>query len=246
MGVNMGNMYNPGKMIENFKCSLCKKHVFVPPITTDISRTSYKCGRCNCIESDHTTRLTEFEKLASYLIFPCSYEGCDAIIPWNEVRNHESSCNYRIINCPSDNCPDSFPVDNMIAHFRVKHNDCISTNSKEFRIESCATKHRMIIYEEEPYLMCYFENENCICIRVYSIIDQPKDLFFQIHLSNLNKKQSFTFKGDIIPFNDQEPCVNLSRSHSITHTKNIEFYMEKSLIPKLGDFGVLYSTDRKL
>ncbi|KAF7281491.1 hypothetical protein GWI33_004736 [Rhynchophorus ferrugineus] len=239
---------NPRAVIDNFKCSQCGKHIFVSPITTNSDTTSYKCGRCSFVPSDHTIRMKTFEELASFLKFPCTNEGCDVIIPWGQIRNHEATCNQRVISCPCGVCPDTYPINKLVSHFLVKHLDITSTNNKQFKATRNGLHLTLITFKQLSYLLFFYEDHDTVWSSVYSVNGRPDNVFFQINFNGLNKTKSFSFRGEIIPFNDQEHCINCLRDicKKVFHKystfypnrkKNMTFSMKISTIEELlGSF----------
>lgn len=196
----------PQTAIENFKCVLCHRHVFVSPITTKDER-SFKCGRCSFIKSDHSVQAHALEKMASYMKFPCTFEGCDVTIPWGEVTDHEKTCNYRVINCPSGDCNDSYPIHKIVPHFVEKHKNHMTSNEYQLN-NSLGACLRLNFYNQQPYLLFFYENNVNIWISVYSISTQDDNVLFQVQFHGSNTNKSLIFQAEIIPFNDQEHCLN--------------------------------------
>ncbi|KAF7281484.1 hypothetical protein GWI33_004730 [Rhynchophorus ferrugineus] len=203
----MDHIYITQAVIEHFKCVLCDKHVFVSPITTKDDR-SFKCGRCVCIKSDHPIQVHALEKLASYFKFPCCFEGCDETIPWGNVIEHERLCNYRVINCPSGHCKDRYSINKIVTHFDQKHKNYISS-ANQYRLNNSFGAHlRMFFYNQEPYLMIFYENKVRIYIGVYSVNAKGDNVPFQVQFNASSTNKSLIFRSNVVLFNDQEHCLN--------------------------------------
>merc|ERR1719244_782321 len=49
------------------------------------------------------------DKVISLLEHECSHSGCNERSPLKEIKQHEESCGFRLVNCPGNNCDKVFP-----------------------------------------------------------------------------------------------------------------------------------------
>ncbi|CAG9760409.1 unnamed protein product [Ceutorhynchus assimilis] len=229
------NVYVPEEVAKNFKCVICQKFLFVPPIMTK-DGTAFKCGRCSFIASDMTQPVHGFEKLASYMAFPCTFKGCTSKLPWEEVTAHEATCKYRIINCPCYHCDEKYPIYTIIQHFEVQHkkymcmSQCNVQNRNIKQPYRCLM--RLIIHEGKPYVMFNYRDDEYFWLSVYSIRTSNKNTNVELVFSSLDGKYSVTVKSESIqPFNEQEHCINC---------------LDKDCKSKFHKFSKLYKSNGKI
>ncbi|CAH1119461.1 unnamed protein product [Phaedon cochleariae] len=113
----------------SMKCCLCKNYLSVPPIIS-ISEDGkqLKCGRCEKIKKPLRTRNFAFENIVKFFKFPCIYDDCNEMIPWEDVERHEDICEKKTISCPIHYvCEDIVQVQNLEEHMRKNHgSNCFS------------------------------------------------------------------------------------------------------------------------
>jgi len=91
-------------------CPACKQHM-VPPITFCVGGHNI-CKTCRptvsscptCKQGFLETRNVALEKLSLQMKIPCPFRvfGCNEIISFKAVREHEAICDYRPQTCPVD------------------------------------------------------------------------------------------------------------------------------------------------
>lgn len=206
------NIYIPEVVAKNFKCVTCQKFLFVPPVVTN-DGTAFRCGRCSFIATNMNTPVFGFEKLASYMAFPCTFKGCPSKLAWGEITEHEASCRYRIISCPCYHCEESFPINKLIQHFDEQHKKYMCTTQCNIQNRNIKQPNRclmrLLISNGQPYLMFNYRDSVHFWISIYSIGIPNKNLNFEVTFTSLNGKCSVSVNNEvIIPFNEQEHCIN--------------------------------------
>lgn len=205
------NVYVPEVVAKNFKCALCQKYLFVPPVTTQ-DGSAFRCGRCSFIETQMNTPVYGFEKLASYMAFPCTFRGCPSKLAWEEVPQHEMTCRYRIVSCPCYHCDETFPINKIIQHFDEQHkkyicmNQCCIQNRNIKEANRCLM--RLLINNGKPYIMFNYRDNVHFFVSVYSVTTPKKNINFNITFSASQGNCSIVVSGAIVPFNEQEHCIN--------------------------------------
>ena len=49
----------------------------------------------------------------------CKFEGCNVEVPYDEIKEHEDKCKWRLVRCPGSNCKAMVPFCTMIDHVVV-------------------------------------------------------------------------------------------------------------------------------
>lgn len=143
----------------NLVCNTCKKYLSVSPVY--ISNGKFICGRCE--PSGH--RVTIYEELAKYMIFPCIHESCTVKLNWGQVQDHEGNCPNKVIICPKHNCSSSHKAKDLYQHFVVKHQDLLCSNNfkvnrrlrdMEFKYFNKDKKVYLLHHENQSYLVMVY------------------------------------------------------------------------------------------
>lgn len=111
----------------NLRCNNCGRFLSVAPI--HLSNGKYFCGRCNLSGE----RVIIYEELAKCMSFPCTNDSCPAQLKWEEVKNHENNCSYKVMDCPKPNCKLRYKVKEAYQHFTSIHKELVYT--KELQIK---------------------------------------------------------------------------------------------------------------
>ncbi|XP_050307010.1 2',5'-phosphodiesterase 12-like [Anthonomus grandis grandis] len=206
------NVYIPEQIARNFKCSVCQKYLFVPPVTTN-DGTTFRCGRCSFIPTDMNTPVFGFEKLASYLAYPCTFQGCSKVLPWDEISAHEQICRFRIISCPCYSCDESYPINKLMVHFDEKHKKYMCMTQCHIQNRNIKLPNRclmrLLISHGQPFLMFNYRDDVHFWVSVYCIGPLNKRFNFDITFTSLNGKYSVGINNEaIVPFNESEHCIN--------------------------------------
>ncbi|XP_072382423.1 uncharacterized protein [Diabrotica undecimpunctata] len=108
------NIDEPFKIIDvelleqNNSCHNCHKLLNVIPIyglQQEDDTIKEVCGRCLHITEKHKGakwRQISYEKIAQHMTFPCCYkmEGCNSVLTWDTVLDHEVGCPKAFLVCP--------------------------------------------------------------------------------------------------------------------------------------------------
>ncbi|CAG9818757.1 unnamed protein product [Phaedon cochleariae] len=120
-------------------CKNCNKILNVTPIICILENDSVReiCGRCSYQVAQlegKKWRQYAYENFAQFLTYPCSNKkfGCDAILNWNQVLDHEIACTFQTTACPlsythifpDKNCDWSGNVKKLNEHIEDAHKDC--------------------------------------------------------------------------------------------------------------------------
>lgn len=109
----------PEEILKNSICSNCKKYLSVKPVKIYPNR-EIKCGRC--VEENDTGVESFYGLFAENVFFPCinRYEGCNQLLRYTEVENHERNCpteDYLCIIC-NDFIGSAYE---LLLHFQISH-----------------------------------------------------------------------------------------------------------------------------
>ncbi|KAG5875255.1 hypothetical protein JTB14_021243 [Gonioctena quinquepunctata] len=116
----------PDNILETLLCSVCHKYLTVKPVKV-YQNGEIKCGRCTKPGDRGVVSL--FHLVADQSIFRCinMYDGCNEILSFSKVPEHESTCIGKTHACP--HCPDSkaVPTFFMKKHFEENHEQALLT-----------------------------------------------------------------------------------------------------------------------
>nr|XP_023016049.1 uncharacterized protein LOC111505469 [Leptinotarsa decemlineata]XP_023016050.1 uncharacterized protein LOC111505469 [Leptinotarsa decemlineata]XP_023016051.1 uncharacterized protein LOC111505469 [Leptinotarsa decemlineata]XP_023016052.1 uncharacterized protein LOC111505469 [Leptinotarsa decemlineata]XP_023016053.1 uncharacterized protein LOC111505469 [Leptinotarsa decemlineata] len=248
----------------NLKCSLCSGFLSVPPIC--FAGHKYTCGRC----SSTGNRVTIYEELAKYMIFPCIHEKCNVQVPWGQVENHELACPHKEIRCPFGSCKTYFKVKTVIQHVEDCHKICLHTNELTIprRLRDIPLKNFnadrkvfLLVKNNVPfigmaYINCTLNNKKAIkgyelAFGVYSFknnVGSMTDATYQVELMVKNSNQDVNYiweYQEIKLFNEKLHCFdcftgNCKLPHHSNDKKN---FLTSRLdnIDKVGDMNVTYT-----
>ncbi|KYB28317.1 hypothetical protein TcasGA2_TC032619 [Tribolium castaneum] len=123
----------PDQVLEAYTCRLCDKYLTVIPISIHPEGGNI-CGRCqskvtkqsHCLfecDSDLLEQINLPYAIFGYVnhLFPCvnRYEGCDRLLTFDEISNHETTCPSRKIICKY--CNYEGTGCQQLNHFKTKH-----------------------------------------------------------------------------------------------------------------------------
>lgn len=117
-------------VIEKLKCSECGSYLSCAPIMMKSDGNSV-CGRCELPEEELPgARNKVYEEVASVVSFPCRYreEGCSKKLPWDNVKQHEEQCDFRIYECPvipNGTCSWTGTHSQLLDHYKDDHPDLV-------------------------------------------------------------------------------------------------------------------------
>ncbi|XP_066147230.1 uncharacterized protein [Euwallacea fornicatus] len=202
----------PEHIIKHFKCSICDKYLLVGPILTDDGST-FKCGRCSFISSPNLKNpVYGFEKLVSFMTFPCTFKGCNCLLDWSTIELHEAICIYRTVNCPYYQCEHVLPAYELAKHFQDTHKkyvcleECCIINRNIKQPNRCLM--RMLLYNGQTYLMFNYRDNTRFWVSVYCMGAPNENLSFEITFVSPDGKRFIKLTNQPIKtFKEQEHCI---------------------------------------
>ena len=72
--------------------------------------------------------------LQFYENLPCLQEGCDIVLPFNELEEHYNKCEHRIVSCPSRTCSWTGKINEYESHIIDEHDDVHEIKSGKIEI----------------------------------------------------------------------------------------------------------------
>ncbi|CAG9819329.1 unnamed protein product [Phaedon cochleariae] len=147
------------------KCSNCNEYLSVGPIV--LVKNKPVCARC---PQGKGSSATFYEKLAEYMFFPCKNDiyGCDAMLIWGRVSQHENICKFDPLICPAMSCEEKFVRKDLVQHFTLKHKELLMINN-QFRIPGQKDEdkyiNKLFIWKNRPFILkidftppcCFFD-----------------------------------------------------------------------------------------
>lgn len=122
---------------ESLKCASCSNYLSVAPVV--YQESGLLCGRCASEGKilNPGQRATAYETLAQLFTYPCinSDNGCKEDLKWDSVLPHESTCQFRLLNCPVipiASCSWKGTKNQLISHFTDVHKELIVNQSSYF------------------------------------------------------------------------------------------------------------------
>lgn len=121
-------------LLHDLECPVCTEYMY-PPIVL-CSNGHNICKRCkdkvdvcpSCRGQLTNIRNVILENIARRQNFPCvnRERGCSAILPMDQILEHQAVCKYGKIKCPlnkiqSETCPWTGNVDDLMMHFSQNH-----------------------------------------------------------------------------------------------------------------------------
>ncbi|CAH1154392.1 unnamed protein product [Phaedon cochleariae] len=203
--------------ITTLKCSLCQNIMSVPPVhLLSEDGTQLRCGRCEKVPKESFGRDFVFEKIANLLSFPCTYDGCDEVIPWGEVKDHEEVCNERTVICPINPLSCKYiKVMNIEKHCLNKHRDNIFY--KSFTIK-CETIHLpcVLVYEKQLFFIVIAISHSDFKINGVSL-NNHTPFKYNLKFANSSNDACVTFEQkDIEKYDERKHCFNCVSNQQCT------------------------------
>ncbi|CAG9817588.1 unnamed protein product [Phaedon cochleariae] len=196
--------------VATLKCSLCLNIVSVPPVDL-LSKdgTELRCGRCKNVPRITLGRNYAFEKIAKVLSFPCIYDGCNEMVPWSEVQDHEDDCNERTVMCPID--PQTcfaIKVKNLEKHCLNKHMCNIFYDS--FTIECNTSQHiiAVLMFRNQIFFIM-IGGDPKFDVYVASLNNVSTTFTYDIRLASIVNDACLTFdEQTIMKYDERKHCFN--------------------------------------
>ena len=192
-----------------YKCSICFK-IMLNPKDCEECGHSY-CYECisilncpfGCKKKSIKNTSVGIINLLKNLKFKCLNEGCNAIIPYNEVKKHDSICDYQKIKCTNKKCKKRIVKKELSNHIK---NEC---KYSLIKCQYCKSEFfRKEIKEHEKLCSITFQilenNKNGKNIYEINNIDNIPNLnerYFNKYLQNLSMNISKILKENNI-FNE--------------------------------------------
>ncbi|GLV36515.1 sina homologue [Carabus blaptoides fortunei] len=115
----------PPEVLNDLRCTNCHELLTCPPIMW-YPELGNICGRCPQEAYNDGVRNTAFEALAKLQSLPCRFknvEGCSEILKWEQVKNHEYTCDFRNHACPTfdQSCQWNGRKGELQEHYKEKH-----------------------------------------------------------------------------------------------------------------------------
>ena len=166
-----------------YKCCICFK-VMLEPKDCEECGHSY-CSECisiincpfGCKKKSIKNTSVGVINLLKNLKFRCQNKGCDVIIPYDEVKNHDNNCEYQKVKCANKKCKKRIAkceldkhIKNVCKYTLIK---CQYCKNEYFRKE--INQHEKLCSITYQYLEKYQKGNNTkdinnIIIRLYFIV----------------------------------------------------------------------------
>ncbi|CAH0547974.1 unnamed protein product [Brassicogethes aeneus] len=230
-------------ILKDLCCVKCQKYLTVGPIGFD-GQGGNTCGRCLC-EKRSTFSFMEFSgnpldfenqipmTLMSYasspnIRFPCvnRYEGCNELIPFCRMREHEEICagfDRKCLNC------DYLGVGTqLIQHYKNNHKHLLITN-KPFVLDLTGNHATKYLHANQNNIFCvtvkYTKNLNQFVVETLS--QSPCSRLGRISLTFYMKSfykkpfQTITLKTDLLDINENK-TLNISFMYGDYHIDDFD------------------------
>ncbi|XP_056649023.1 uncharacterized protein LOC130453351 [Diorhabda sublineata] len=271
--------YNEAFKISNIQdfiakniCFNCNKFLNISPIYClqfnegDKTHISPICGRCWHITKNHQGnkwRQMVYEDTAAFMTFPCSFkdEGCDLILTWDRVLDHEMGCLNAIVNCPANFCRQGSKIEfsctwkgnttQLEKHIETFHRDSIMDppyfeqlpNTDQIYFTRVQTKLAMIIFlkdSDSKYYCTVLINGSNVESQYYQ---------YQIELKDKSEKNSIILrKSRLEPFGNLLTTLASEDKMIEVNLKAIQPMIRKNpdSSPIAARFGVVKKNKREM
>lgn len=120
-------------VLETLICYNCKNYLSVKPVKVYPNR-HIQCGRCSTDHDDGIVSI--YDTLAELGFFQCinRYEGCDKVLRYAEVPQHEMTCTSNKYKCFCGTVVTGLLA--FIAHFQGNHKNSI-LKTPSFEVVKC-------------------------------------------------------------------------------------------------------------
>ncbi|XP_057655745.1 uncharacterized protein LOC130893534 isoform X1 [Diorhabda carinulata] len=193
------------EMAKPLKCSFCNLYLSYPPVyMTTQDDVRYKCGRC-IVKTRFNFRDVMYEDLAKNMKFPCIYKDCKEALAWNDVRDHETNCEYRTLPCIASNCQEAVLESNFASHFKEKHKNLYHSN--KIVLDTLHSSGGVCVLEKDGKCYVFFYDTNIdklrMCLTGIDGIDKQFELIFK---SKDSKNSIVITEHNIIQYNSRVHC----------------------------------------
>ncbi|KAJ3657077.1 hypothetical protein Zmor_016110 [Zophobas morio] len=110
-----------------FSCSVCKNLLVTPVMTVEnIGDVCHDCFQTKNEENKwNSLPNTRLDAILKKFKFPCKFqsEGCENVVLYDDLKQHESYCIYRPVDCliPNKACEWIGKLVDLFKHFEEKH-----------------------------------------------------------------------------------------------------------------------------
>ncbi|CAH1119905.1 unnamed protein product [Phaedon cochleariae] len=179
---NVGDSENLHKKLLDFRCSICNKHLSVPPID-HLKNEGMRCGRCSYIPLELAERASIFERTAAEMSFPCSFKNCHEILRWGEVHMHEIICPKRDFECPFL-CDKLNKSDEMLNHFMTEHHE--KKLGSQWKIQVRTEDFSVFFFEHEGdlYVVRCFTSKQKAAFDVFTYATPMNSPMFELAITS--------------------------------------------------------------
>lgn len=169
----------PDNILETLICRNCKNYLSARPVKVYPNR-HVCCGRCSS-ENDGGV-ISIYDAVAQQGLFKCinRYEGCDKILKYTEVLEHEKTCTSRTYRCLCTTT--TFGLLPFMNHFKEMHKNSI-LNAPSFEILNSGrnfTKQYLYVLNHVIFLINFM---------IFRTVDHTKVISFHaVHLGSHSDK----------------------------------------------------------
>lgn len=219
--------------ILKLKCSLCQCLLSIPPVTiTSSEGDGFKCGRCKDVMNiPNLTRFILIEAIGKNITWPCSFEGCDHTLGWDQVGEHEVSCGYRKLMCPIEDCSSQISLGTFANHVESFHgnNYILQIENQKVTVpliinpagDNELFRTRVILLNDDNLQFLLFVHEKILVLTF--IGKQDRYQIFNIHVTSSQENEQnvfLSYENQIIQsFNNRIHCIKCFNGNcsSVTH-----------------------------
>ena len=226
-----------------YKCCICFK-IMIKPTDCEECGHSY-CQECisklKCPFGCETKSLKPSSigivNLLKNLKFNCPNEGCKAIVPYIEVKNHDLNCEYQKVLCTNKQCKKriikkdlEFHIKNICRYSLIK---CKYCNTEYFRKE--ISQHEKLCSLTFQYLKNYnsINKDNYININdTFDITEKNFNKYIQSLSVNITKilKENNNFKNENINNNNDSSNKIKDKDEDIKKKKSLTYENDNNKI----------------
>ncbi|KAF2898007.1 hypothetical protein ILUMI_08172 [Ignelater luminosus] len=146
-------------ILAKLKCTRCQLYLSIGPITSN-STSSFFCGRF----PSGGSQVKIYEAVVENFAFPCRYQsfGCQELIKWGSVQNHEQNCNKKPHICPAvppGVCLWRGAISDITEHFEQTHSEEVTDmNVIELKLHENMEDCKLIKINNECYVFHVYFN----------------------------------------------------------------------------------------
>ena len=216
----INNNSNIKTIMDILKCKLCKKILLNP----------YDCSKCgntfcyycinklkqnnlpcpfNCKSFDITPSSVGIKKFLNPLKFECKYKknGCQEIIPYMNIENHENNCPFNVTDCPNSQCKQKIRNNMLENHIQ---NECPYTL---FKCKNCGLN----LNRKELLL------HSKLCLQIKEQLESQSPI-----INNISQEQSVKNNKDFNSFMNILNELNEDYFYLFENRENHNYYQNYS------------------